>query len=192
MADMVSRIVASRFTDRPVIFAGVGLGAEVAAEIAVTEPLMVSGLVMVDVDFYGSGGFVRSLERWPYFGTAFTYAFHGGGAWYDRYWAPHCVEGGWCPTRGQVRARNMATSIVGTIASLRAFWLTPPSSLVPSLLDEIVAPTTLIWSRDGEVPESSVDRVKEAMAGLEVIEVEAWKAHLENPRVVADAIVALG
>jgi pimeloyl-ACP methyl ester carboxylesterase len=192
MAEMVSAVVASRFTDRAVIFAGVGLGAEVAAEIAVTRPEMVSGLVMVDVDFYGNGGIIRALERWPFFGTAFTHAFHGGGAWYDRYWAPHCADGGWCPSRDQVRARNRATTIIGTNASLRAFWLTPASSLVPSLIDDIVAPTTLIWSRDGEVPESSIDRVREAMAGIEVVEVEAWKAHLEDPRLVADAILAYG
>lgn len=192
MAEMVGRVVSARLPDRAVIFAGVGLGAEVAAEIAVTQPELVSGLVMVDVDFYGDGGMVRTLEKWPFFGTAFTYAFHGGGAWYDRYWAPFCADGGWCPSRGQVRRRTMATTIIGTNDSLRAFWLTPPSSLVPSLLDEIEAPTTLIWSRDGQVPESSVDRVKEAMADLEVIEVEAWKAHLEEPRIVADAILSHG
>lgn len=192
MAAVVSRIVADRFPDRAVILAGVGLGAEVAAEIAVTRPELVSGLVMVDVDFYGSSGLVRTLERWPFFGTAFTHAFHGAGAWYDRYWAPHCADGGWCPTRAQLRARELATSILGTNASLRAFWLTPPSSFVPSLLEDIQAPATLIWSSDGAVPESSVDRVVAAMSGLEVIEVDVWKAHLEDPGVVADAIIALG
>jgi len=192
MAEVVSLIVADRFTDRAVIFAGVGLGAEVAAEIAVTRPELVAGLVMVDVNFYGSDGLVRTLEKWPFFGTAITHAFHGAGAWYDRYWAPHCGDGGWCPTRAQVRARELATRIVGTNASLRAFWLTPPSSLVPSLLDEIEAPATLIWSTDGEVPESSVDPVVAAMDDIEVIEVDAWKAHLDEPGIVADAILAFG
>ena len=65
--------------NQPAVVVGVGLGGEVAAEIAVTQPDLLAGLVMVDVDFYLPRDWDEFVERLPWFGTAATYALETGG-----------------------------------------------------------------------------------------------------------------
>jgi pimeloyl-ACP methyl ester carboxylesterase len=191
MAVDVSDVIKETF-DQPVVIAGVGLGGEVGAEIAVIEPGLVAGLMMVDVDFYRPDGWVEFIEKFPGLGPAATFAFESDGMFAQDRWAPNCPEGGWCPTLSQVQARDRAETIQATTASVRAFRRTPAASLVPSKLSEITAPVDYLWSQQGEVPRESVDRVQEALPDAEVdVLADAWKAHLDFPRDVAVAISAL-
>lgn len=188
MAEMVAEMVRTDF-DGPVSFAGVGLGGEVAAEIAVSNPDLVAGLVMVDVDYWLENGLVEFIQRLPLYGRPAVFAFETGGPFAAQRWAPNCEGGGgWCPTLSQVEARDLAESIVDTSDSIRSFRRTPPASLVPSKLGDIVAPTRYVWSQEGSVPRESVDRVLEALPEMEVESVPVWKAHLDEPSVVAEAI----
>ena len=190
MAVEVGDIIDQAFAE-PALIAGIGLGGEVAAEIAVISPDLVAGVVLVDVDFYKPDGWVEFAEKLPWFGPAATFAFETAGSFsFDR-WAPHCADEGWCPTRSQVAARELAESIVGTADSVRGFRRTPAASLVPSKLGDITVPVHYLWSQQGEVPRESVDRVLEALPATEVdVLAEAWKAHLDSPRDVATAIGA--
>jgi pimeloyl-ACP methyl ester carboxylesterase len=191
MAEMVSEVVGDRF-DGPVVFAGVGLGGEVAAEIAVIHPEIVSGLVMVDVDFDQADGWLVFMEKLPFYGRPVTFSFEGAGQFSASQWAPNCNSGGWCPTQDQAARRDVAETLVDTSESLRAFRRTPAASLVPSKLNEIKAPTFFVWSQEGDVPRESVDSVLEALPDMQVEVVPAWKAHLEAPEVVAAAIMTVG
>jgi pimeloyl-ACP methyl ester carboxylesterase len=190
MAEMVSEVVGDRF-DGPVVFAGVGLGGEVAAEIAVIHPDLVSRLVMIDVDFEASNGWLEFFEKLPFYGEPVVFSFEGAGAFAAGRWAPNCESGGWCPTLQQVEARDLAETVRNTSASIRAFRRTPPASLVPSKLSEITAPTHFVWSQEGDVPRESVNVVVDSLPDMEVVVVPMWKAHLEAPDVVADAILTV-
>lgn len=190
MAERVISVIEAR-TSVPAVLVGVGVGGEVAAEIAVLRPDLVAGLMMIDSDFYGGGGWVQTGEGLPWMGLAFTYAFETSGTFADDVFAPHCAEGGWCPSPDQVAARSLAASIVDTSASLHSFRTTQPASNVPSLLDDIDAPTIFVWSQNGVVPESSVNRVMEAMPDVVVERVDVYQAHLEAPGRVADLIRSL-
>lgn len=188
MAEEVADAIRQTF-DQPAVVAGVGLGGEVAAEIAVTQPDLLAGLVMVDVDFYKPREWDEFVERLPWFGTAATYALETGGPLADGRWAPNCESGGWCPTPSQIEARDLAETIVDTSESIHFFRRTPAASQVPSKLGEITTPTFYLWSQAGEVPRESVDRVQEAMpaATVEVV-ADAWKVHLDTPGVVAATV----
>jgi pimeloyl-ACP methyl ester carboxylesterase len=191
MAVGVAEAIEQSF-DQPALIAGVGLGGEVAAEIAVVNPELVVGLVMIDVDFYKPDGWVEFVEKLPWVGTAATFALESAGPLSAGRWAPYCEEGGWCPTRNQVEARNLAETIMGTTESIRAFRRTPAASLVPSRLGEVTAPAYYLWSQRGNVPRESVDRVQEALPDAEFqVLAEAWKCHLDHPRDVAAAITSM-
>jgi 3-oxoadipate enol-lactonase len=191
MAEEISDVIRQTYGDG-VVIAGVGLGGEVGAEIAATQPDLVSGLVMVDVDFYKPRTWVEMVERLPWVGTAATYALETAGPFANDRWAPTCETGAWCPSSSQIEARDLASSIVDTSESIRAFRRTPAASQVPSKLSEIEAPTQYLWSQSGEVPRESVDRMQAAMpaAAFEVVS-EAWRAHLDSPDQVAAAISSL-
>ena len=162
MAEEVSDVIQQSF-GQPAVVAGIGLGGEVAAEIAVTHPDLVAGLVMLDVDFFKPRAWDEFVERLPWVGIAATYALETGGPLAAGRWAPNCESGGWCPTPSQVQARNRAETIVDTSESIHFFRRTPAASQVPSKLGEITTPTSYLWSQAGDVPRESVDRVQEAM-----------------------------
>jgi pimeloyl-ACP methyl ester carboxylesterase len=190
MATAIIEVIEASY-DQPAVVAGVGLGGEVAAEIAVTKPEIVAGVVMVDVDFYREDGWVEFFEKLPWFGEAVTFAFETGGPFAAGRWAPQCESGGWCPTQSQVEARDLAETITDSAASIRAFRRTPAASLVPSKLGEITAPVHYLWSQEGDVPRESVDRIEEALPEMQVdVLAEAWRAHLDFPADVAAAIAA--
>ncbi|HWL50085.1 MAG TPA: alpha/beta hydrolase, partial [Acidimicrobiia bacterium] len=190
MAEEVSDVIQQSFGQAAVLV-GVGLGGEVASEIAVIQPDLVAGLVMLDVDFFKPRAWDEFVERLPWVGTAATYALETSGPLAADRWAPNCETGGWCPTPSQVGARDLAETIVNTSESIHSFRRTPAASQVPSKLGEITTPTTYLWSQAGYVPRESVDRVQAVMpaATVEVV-AEAWKAHLDTPGVVASSIAA--
>lgn len=191
MAELVGGIIESRY-GTPVVLVGVGLGGEVAAELAVTEPDRVRALVMVDVDFQRQRDWVAFAEGLPYIGRAVIHTFEAGGPFGVDRWAPKCDEAGWCPTQTQIAARSQAASVAGTTASLIAFLDTPRSSLVPSELDTISVPSAYVWSTGGNVTEEALDEVVGQVPGIILIEADAWKAHLETPDVVVEAIKQVG
>ena len=190
MAEEVSDAIQQGFGQGAVV-AGVGLGGEVAAEIAVSHPDLVAGLVLLDVDFYETREWDEFVEKLPWVGTAATYALETGGPLAAGRWAPNCESGGWCPTPGQIQKRNLAETIMNTSESIHSFRRTPAASQVPSKLGEITTPTRYLWSQAGDVPRESVDRVQEEIPGATVeVAADAWKAHLDTPDVVAATIAA--
>lgn len=191
MAELIASILTERY-DLPVVVVGIGLGGQVGAELAVIEPDLVRGLVMVDVDFSPEEDWVDFAEGLPYLGPAVIHTFEAGGRFGVDRWAPDCEDGGWCPSAGQIAARDLAASIEDTTASLSAFLETPRSSLVPSELDAITVPAAYVWSRQGPVPASSVDTITERVPGMSVLEAAVWKAHLESPQTVVEAVDLVG
>lgn len=192
MAETVAGALEQLFV-RPAVLAGVGLGGKVAAEIAVRHPEMVAGLVMIDVDFWERDTWRERSQRLPVLGKSLTYTYETSGRFAIQTWAPHCGEtGGWCPTAQQRVDREAAATIAGSTASVHAFRNTPAASLVPSDLHTVTAPTVYVWSLKGRVTRESVERIKEALPDMSVVDVDTWAAHLEAPGVVADAIRAVG
>ena len=191
MAQVVASVIEERF-DLPVVIVGAGLGGKIAAELAVSNPDLVRGVVLVDVDFWEVDGWVGLAERLPWVGRAVTFTFETGGRFAVDMWAPNCDTGGWCPSRQHLAAREIATTIKGSTETMGAFLRTQPSALVPSDLSEIKAPVVFVWSRDGDVPSESVERVSQALPDMMVTEVDVWKAYLEAPSSVADAVDAVG
>lgn len=191
LAGVVGAIIEERY-DTKVVLVGVGLGGEVAAEIAATNPGPVRALVLVDVDFWPEASWEEIAESLPYFGRAVTHTLKAGGMLGEQTWAPACAEGGWCPNESQAEARRVAQAISGTTDTLYAHLRTLPSALVPSELGEIEVPVAFVWSKSGVVPRESVDRVLERLPDMIVTEVDVWKAHLEAPQNVLNAIEAVG
>lgn len=191
IAGVVGAVIEERFRIA-VVVVGVGLGGEVAAEVAATNPGVVRGLVLVDVDFWAEDGWEEAVERLPYVGRAATHTLSAGGQLGMQYWAPNCELGGWCPSDAQLEARGVAESISGSTDTLRSHLRTLPSSLVPGDLANIEVPVAYVWSSAGEVPRESVDRVSERLPDMEIFEVGVWKAHLESPGSVFEAIQSVG
>lgn len=190
MARTMVEVIESR-SDGEALLVGVGLGGEVAAEVAATRSDLVSGLVMVDVDFYNDAGLIRALEGIPWFGLAVTQAAEINGSIGQSSWDPYCGSEGWCPTEGQERARQIRSKIVNTTDSLYSFRNTSPASDVPARLGDITAPSILVWSTMGSVPEDSINRVETAMQQVSVQKVDTFQAHLDDPALVAALIKSL-
>lgn len=187
LADVVSAVMDQRLSV-PAVVVGVGLGGEVASQLAVSHPEQLRGLVLVDVDFWDEGEWYVQAGDLPYFGRPITFTFEAGGALGVDTWAPYCEDGGWCPTAEEVAARRLAASVRGTTDSIMAHHQTLPSSLVPSDLSVIGVPVVYVWSTAGGVPRETVDRLLEALPDMAVIESETWQAHLDNPASVGEAI----
>jgi len=191
MARVVSAVIEERF-DLPVVVVGAGLGGKVAAEVAVSNPGIVRGVVLVDVDFWEVDGWAEIVERLPWIGRAATFTLETGGRFALDMWAPNCDTGGWCPSQEHLAARKIATTINGSTDTMRSFLRTQPSALVPSDLSKITAPVVFVWSKDGGVDAESVDRVKAELPGMTVTEVDVWKAYLESPSAVSEAVDMVG
>jgi pimeloyl-ACP methyl ester carboxylesterase len=187
MAETVGSVI-SQLYDLPVVVVGVGLGGQVAAELAVTQPELMRGLVMIDVDFSREGDWVSSAEGLPYIGPAVIHTFEAGGRFGVDRWAPNCDEGGWCPTAEQIAVRDLAASLQGTTESLAAFMETPRSSLVPSELDGITVPAAYVWSTEGPVTAEAVETVTESVPEITLLEADVWKAHLQSIPTVLEAV----
>lgn len=190
LAERVAPVLDERF-GAPVLVIGAGLGGEVGAELALTYPDLITGLVMVDVDFWSEPRFPASLESFPWFGKAATYTWETGGRLALDNWAPHCDEGGWCPTPEEVSIRSLIIEVENTTDSLHGFRSTPEAALAPSNLTDITVPVTYVWSTEGEVPEDTVDRMRRELPSITVTESSTFQAHLEDPPTVASALAAI-
>lgn len=190
MADLIAPVLEERFGE-PVPVVGVGLGGQVGAELALTYPDLVEGLVMVDVDFWSDARFPQSLESIPWVGKAATYTWETGGRFARSSWAPYCSDGGWCPTAEQLSVRSVIVELENTTDSLHAFRSTHTAALAPSNLGDISVPVAYVWSTDGEVAEETIDRIAEDMPGLTVLESSTYQAQLEDPATVASALAAV-
>jgi pimeloyl-ACP methyl ester carboxylesterase len=187
LADRLVPVLEERFAE-PVTIIGVGLGGEVGAELALSYPHLVSGVVMVDVDFWSREPFPASLQSIPWVGKAATYTWQTGGRFALSHWAPYCEDGGWCPSDEQRSVRSVIIEIENTTDSLHAFRRTHEAALAPSNLDQISVPMTYVWSTGGRVTQEIVDRLQESIPGLVVSESEAHQAHLEDPATVVAAM----
>lgn len=190
MAERVSAVLQDRFGG-PVLIVGAGLGGEVAAELAHTYTNQVSGVVMVDVDFWGTPGFEESMEGLPWVGKAATYTWETGGRYALDNWAPNCDEGGWCPTDSQLAERATIIKLEDTTDSLWSFRRTPTAALAPANLSDITVPAVYVWSTSGDVTEDTVNRMSDDWPGLEVLESSTFAAQLEDPQTVARALSAV-
>ncbi|HEX9761690.1 MAG TPA: alpha/beta hydrolase [Acidimicrobiia bacterium] len=190
MAEVVADVIRDRY-GMPVVLLGVGLGGQVAAEVAVTRPEAVSGLVMVDVDFWQAGGWRERAQQLPFIAHAMTFTYETSGSRALTAWAPHCAEGGWCPTQDQLAKRQVTATIAGSTDSIYAFRRTLPASFVPSDLEQITVPVAYVWSLKGSVPRESVERIKADLPDMVIYDVDAWMAHVETPETVLEAIRAV-
>lgn len=190
MAEMIAAVIDDRFTS-PVPVIGVGLGGQVAAELAHTYPNIVGGVVMVDVDFWATPSTVETLEGLPWMGRAATFTWETGGRFALDEWAPHCDTGGWCPSEDQLARRAMIIELQNTTDSLWSFRRTPPAALAPANLSEISVPGAYVWSTSAETPQETVDRIADGWPGLEVFESATYAAQLEDPASVAQALQAV-
>lgn len=190
LAERVVPVLEERF-DAPVLVIGAGLGGEVGAELALTYPDVIDGLVMVDVDFWSDPRFPAGLEAFPWFGKAATYTWDTGGRFALDNWSPYCEEGGWCPTAEEVSIRSLIIEVEYTTDSLHAFRSTPEAALAPSNLTDISVPVAYVWSTEGEVPEDTVDRMRRELPSLTVTESSSFQAHLEDPPTVASALASI-
>lgn len=191
LSDIVRRVIEERFGPG-VVLVGVGLGGEVAAELAAAGPDLVRSLVLVDVDFWADDGWRETVQRFPWMGRAATYTLMTGGQLSRQTWAPNCEAGGWCPTAAHSEARAVAETLAGSTDTINSHLKTLPSALVPGDLVNIEIPVAYVWSSAGDVPQESVDRVLERIPHMEILEAAVWKAHLERPSVVFEAIQAVG
>jgi pimeloyl-ACP methyl ester carboxylesterase len=183
-------VLGERFSE-PVLIIGVGLGGEVAAELALTFAHLVEGFVMVDVDFWSQPSFITSLQTLPWLGRAATYTWETGGRYALTNWSPYCDRGGWCPTVEQASVRSVIVEIERTTDSFYAFRRTRDAALAPANLGDISAPGVYVWSTDGRVDETTIDRITEEMPGIEVVESGTFQAHLEDAESVARALTAI-
>lgn len=190
MAEAMATLIEERF-DGPVLVIGVGFGGEVGADLALTYPHLVNGLVMVDSDLWGRPGFPVSLERMPWVGRAATYTWETGGRFALDHWSPYCEEGGWCPTSEQAAERDFIMTIAGTTDSFHAFRETNDAALAPSNLEDIEPPVAYVWSTGGEVSESTVDRLAEGIVQFTLIESDSFQAHLEDFGTIVSALEAV-
>jgi pimeloyl-ACP methyl ester carboxylesterase len=190
MAELVAAVLEDRFNEEVAVI-GVGLGGEVGAELAVTYPELIAGLVMVDVDFWGREQFPAGLESLPWVGKAATYTWETGGRFALSEWAPHCEEDGWCPSDDELAARSEIIEIENTTDSLHSFRRTHDAALAPANLDQISVPTAYVWSTRGHVSQETIDRLRDEMPGLSVSESDSFQVHLEVPAAVAGALGAV-
>ncbi|HJS72216.1 MAG TPA: alpha/beta hydrolase [Acidimicrobiia bacterium] len=187
MAELVATVLEERF-DEPVAVIGVGLGGEVGAELALSYPELIAGLVLVDVDFWGRERFPAGLESLPWVGKAATYTWETGGRFALSEWAPHCDEGGWCPSDADLAARSGIIEIENTTDSLHSFRRTHEAALAPENLDQISASVAYVWSTRGGVSQDTIDRLTEEIPGLVVTESDSFQAVLDDPATVTRAL----
>jgi len=191
MAERVSAVIEARYSG-PVPIIGIGLGGEVGAELAHSYPELVSGLVMVDSDFWARDSFVDRLQGFPWVGKAAAYTWETGGRFAIDNWSPYCDQGGWCPSSEQLSMRSIIVEVDDTTDSMYGFRRTADAALAPANLDEITVPVAYVWSVDGAVPAETVQRLNDEVNGLTVTESNSFQAHLEDPSTVAAALESLG
>ena len=190
LAERLAPVLEERF-DGPVWAIGAGLGGEVGAELALSHPDLIRGLVMVDVDFWSEPRFPASLESFPWLGKAATYTWETGGRFALDNWSPYCEEGGWCPTPEEVSIRWLIIEVEDTTDSLHAFRSTPVAALASSNLADISVPVAYVWSTEGEVPEDTVERMRRELPGVTVTESATFQAHLQDPQAIASALASI-
>lgn len=188
--DLIAGLLESRF-DTPVVVVGVGFGGEVAAELAHTDPDLLAGLVMVDVDFWGRESLEVGLQELPWVGRAATYTWETGGRFAVDSWSPYCDQGGWCPSDEQLAARGPILELEDTTDSIWAFRRTPPAGAAPANFAEIDVPAAFVWSTQGPVSRENVDRVNEEMTDLIVVESSSFQVHLEDPGAIVETVANL-
>lgn len=190
MAETVSLVLADRF-DSPVLVVGVGFGGEVAADLALTYPDQVAGLVMVDVDFEDPDTTSHFLERLPWIGKAATYTWETGGRFALDTWAPYCDQGGWCPDPEQLGQRAAAITIEGTTESLHWFRRTPSAALAPANLEDIGLPVAYVWSTEGPIERDTIESIEDDLPDLTLVTSETFQAHLEDFDAISSALAAV-
>jgi pimeloyl-ACP methyl ester carboxylesterase len=189
MAETVSLVLDDRF-NTPALVVGVGFGGEVAADLALSYPELVAGLVMIDVDFDRPDSTQDSLESIPWIGKAATYTWETGGRFAIDEWSPYCDQGGWCPTPEQLGRRAAVITIEDTTESIHWFRRTPEAALAPSNLDDLEIPVAYVWSTEGAVERDTVERIREDIPDMTTITSDTFQAHLEDFAAVASAVAA--
>ena len=84
--------------------------------------------------------------------------------------------------------RDNIIRVADTTDSMYAFRRTPDAALAPSNLDDIEVPVAYVWSTDGPVDEDTVERIKEGLGDLTVVESSTFQAHFEDHAAVTSAL----
>ena len=187
MAELTAGLIEERFGE-PVLILGIGFGGEVGADLALTYPHLVDGLVLVDTDPWESSTFTDTLTSLPFVGRAATFTWETGGRYSLSEWSPYCEEGGWCPTAEQIGLRDNILRIAGSTDSLYAFNRTREAALAPSNLEDIQPPVAYVWSVKGDVPEESVERLEAGITGFFVVESDSFQAQFEDFAAINSAL----
>ena len=170
---------------------GAGMGGAVAAQLAADNPGLVDRLVLIAPEIYGPRPtWTEFFFRVPVIGPALTFTTLGGGAQAVARYQRECGVG-WCPNADDLEYRNSTVMVRGTTAALVALAATPRASTVPADLDQIAAPTLLLWGGNDAVTPLADGRQMEAAipgATLEVMATAGHYPHRQNPVEVAELI----
>lgn len=163
----------------PLAVIGFGWGGEVATELAVLFPELVTRLALVDTPSLPvprTG--LHTLEGMPFgVGEAVAYTFHGAGRRAEGRFRDECPSWAEC-SEGEVAERyRRAASVPGTDRAIRARRASDPAFVAPSRLDEIQVPVTVV----------AVDVSREAATGL-ADDFPEGEAMSVQPRDLAEAL----
>lgn len=125
---------------------GFGWGGEVAAELAVTRPDLVTRLTFVDTPSLPvpSEGW-HSLMALPLgVGEAVAYTREGAGASAAERFRSECPSWAECDDPDVLEEYRRATEVPGTARAIRARRATSPAAVAPARLTEIEVPVTVI------------------------------------------------
>jgi pimeloyl-ACP methyl ester carboxylesterase len=171
---------------------GAGLGATVAAQMAVNDSSFIDRLVLISAEIY------EPAEDWtslfyglPVLGKALNYTSYGGGSRASTNYDGECALGGFCPTADDHNARQIGAAVIGTSDALAARAATPQAVTVPADLPAIAVPTLVIWGDEDQVtPLADGRELAEQIPGatIEVVAGAGHHPHREDPAAIADLI----
>lgn len=125
---------------------GFGWGGEVAAELAVSRPDLVSRLVLVDtIGIPRASTGWQQLEGLPFgLGTAIAYNREGGAAPAEERFRTDCPSWADCSDPEVLEDYRNAVTVPGTARSIWARRASDPAAVAPGRLGEVTAPVTVV------------------------------------------------
>lgn len=153
---------------RSVEVAGFGWGGEVAAELAVSRPDLVSRLVLVDTNGIprASTGW-QQLEGLPFgLGTAIAYNREGGAVSAEERFRSGCPSWADCSDPEVLEEYRNAVTVPGTARSIWARRASEPAAVAPGRLSEVTAPVTVVAV---ELTPGDVDALADRFDGAESV-----------------------
>lgn len=125
---------------------GFGWGGEVAAELALVRPELVTGLTLVDTTAIpGSGTGIQQLEALPLgLGAAIAYHQEGAAAGAERRFVERCPGWADCTDAEVLEQYRNAATVPGTARAIWSRRASAPAAVAPDRLGEIEIPVTIL------------------------------------------------